>query len=204
MKSYLLRNSGWFIIVLLIGCSEGSKKRCSMDNSLANTSYVTTSSILNTLSSKYTKGYVEFPFTLFENEKFKEVIDNPCNYRLSLISALKDKEKPRAFKLIALYCLQHLCIDDYLDVLNTVRDEFNKGNLDEKFLMSSVSQDGFSLEVSKSYFTKELQSFFKEVLPTLKIADSRIYLVDIMSGKNWTEQRKYLRQNSDSMPWLCN
>src|ERR1700722_9780214 len=191
MKVYLFIISIFLITFFPIACSDRTNRRCSIDRQ-QNVSYMETSKILDTLSSKYPEGVIEFPFTLFENRKFSEIINDPCAYKSSLISALKDKDKPRAYKIIALYCLQHLCIDDYLEVLNVVFDGYNKKNFDEAFLMSSLSQDGFSLEVSKSYSMDELQSLLKAVVPTLKNEDHRSYLLEVISGKNWVDRRNYI------------
>jgi len=202
MKTYLAISIS-LLIFLCFGCFNGKKKKCSANNIQSMISYEITSKVLDTISSRYKEGYIEFPFTLHEDRKFEDIINNPCEYKTSLLAAIKDDNKGNVYKLVALYGLQHLCIDDYIEVLNTVFVEFKQKKVDESFLMSSIDQDEFSLEVCKNYRNGNLQQTLENILPALTKETNRKLVKDMISGDIWNKLHEYFRDSGEHAPWTC-
>jgi hypothetical protein len=191
------------IFLLCVGCHNGRKKRCSDTMVQSNKSYMQVSAELNKISSRYKEGYIEFPFTLEDDVLFNNILDSPCEYKPFLITALKDSSKGKVYKLIALYELQHLCIDDYLEILKIVFAAYRNKSVDEAFLMAAIDQEGFSLEVCKNYSNEQLRQLLQTILPTIETQNNKNYLNDIISGNNWKGRKEGLRGSGERTPWVC-
>lgn len=156
------------------------------------------------LASAYSGDDIEFPINLIEQQSFREWINSPCKYKGQLASVLVDSSLIRPAKLIALYSLQRLCIDDYINILEILLKEFEKGSIDEAFFFNAVTQRGFSLEVSRNQSDEKLKSILNRSLMLVKNESRREFIQTLIDEKiDWKSVLDTYQDMGEKAPWVC-
>ena len=193
-----------FLIILAFRCTS-NRTTCSDSQIKDFPSYKEVSKMLLSLVHEYKGREPDFPQNLPEFEPFKTIFENPCIYKKCLLEAIKDPNQNRLYKYFALHCLFRLCIEDYVEVIATVFNEYKKGILDDGFLELSIHQNLISIEVYRNYNHKKL----KKILTKIKIYKEKIgkntnHIDKVISGKQWKEQVYfYYDTGHDKLPWHC-
>jgi hypothetical protein len=148
----------------------------------------------------YRKG-IEFPKALPGDSIFQNISQNICLHKAGLIQVLQDSARSYPEKEIALYALHHLCIEDYVDILQITFEEYKVGKLDEKFLQDAIISHRFiSIEVIKNYNHKKLVKVLTEIKGLLlknKLINEIID--DILSGERWLS----IWHHYNDLGWYC-
>ncbi len=145
---------------------------------------------------------VEFPFTLYSMEMFKRMSDNVEIYQPFLIQIIIDNKTSHLDKSVALYALQHQCVDKYILVLEQVFEAYQKGKIDDSLLELAINQGGLSIEIIKNYENPALIKLLKKIAKTGKCKDE---IEDILSGQRWKNALEYYGNwnSGEPMPWHC-
>ncbi|WP_158563315.1 hypothetical protein [Chitinophaga silvatica] len=115
---------------------------------------------------------------------------------------LNDDNLDRIHKMVVLYSLQHLCIDDYIPVLTAVYTLYKNKKVDEEFMFTAIVQH-LSIEVIKNYNNVHVQKVLNNVLPLLKEKAKQDNIKEILSGSIWKNLKTYYRESGVPMPWTC-
>ncbi|MDO1450467.1 hypothetical protein Q0590_29600 [Rhodocytophaga aerolata] len=195
------------IIFLLLIYSWGCKNKrdicASIDDPV--TSYQDVVNIVHAISTKYNDTPIEFPINLREDSRFENLLINPCTYKPHLLKIIKDDKSSFNEKSIAFYALQHLCIDDYVDVIDVVFTQYQNKKVNDYFLHLSIYQGQFSIEVIKNYDHKKLT----QKLENIKTDQQRMgkdvtYINDLLSGKIWKDLNTFYNHSGEQIPFSCN
>ncbi|RFS20011.1 hypothetical protein DVR12_20005 [Chitinophaga silvatica] len=199
MKKY----SAIFCVFLFVACTnQKPPKKCTDFPAIQPKSYAEVYSSIDSLTKGNIQAYLELSFTLSGNPGFRTMLNNPCIYKQGLITLLKDTCVSDTHRVFALYSLQHLCIDEYIEVLTTVQSLYENKKVDEEFMMKAIGQ-GFSLEVCKNYKNIHVQEILKSVMQTFKNKNRKNWINKILTGNSWKYSRSYYRESGEPMPWTC-
>lgn len=196
------------LIFVLQSCSK-MKCPCIEHNCSDNIRPISYNEVLHIVSKisndyKFNGNDIELSFTLMGKENFKYLIDKPCIYKESLLKILQDQSVQHRDKLVALFGLQHICIKNYIKVIQVIFQEYKKGQLNKEFLKLSILQE-FSLEVSRNYGYKPLIVLLKDIKLFLKDqGQDAEYIDEILSGNSWNSLIEYYRDSGEGYNiWFC-
>lgn len=202
IKNIFYRGIVIFLLIYIVGCKNKHTMCASTDQT---TSYQDVFNTVHAISSKYNDGPIEFPINLIEDSRFENFSTSPCKFKTHLLSIIADDRASSNEKFIALFALQHLCIEDYIKVIEVVFSEYQDKKLDDYFLHVAIFQGQFSLEVIKKYDHKTLI----QKLEIIKAEQQRMgkdisNLNELLSGHIWRGLDDFYIDSGEQRPFSCN
>ena len=154
-----------------------------------------------------TTGKKRFVDPIEENEVFYEIVMKTAPtlytqtelYKVELINLFVDADikKYRSAKYNILRLLDNLCIEDYVDVIDSVYAFHKRNQVSFEILDMAIGQDfNMSNQVAKKYKNEKLQILLTEILNDIKSGKLKVRtppygfqetIENILSGKEWIE-----------------
>ncbi len=154
-----------------------------------------------------TTGKKRFVDPIEENEVFYEIVMKTAPtlytqtelYKLELINLFVDADikKHKSAKYNILRLLDNLCIEDYVDVIDSVYVFYKRNQVSFEILDMTIGQDfNMSNQVAKKYKNEKLQILLTEILNDIKSGKLKVItppygfretIEKILSGKEWQE-----------------
>jgi hypothetical protein len=158
--------------------------------------------IVDSISIEYSNNpEIEFSFTLYQRKQFITLLKHVCQYKTELLYiVLNDSSNIK--KEVALYALQHLCIEEYLEILNVLYKNYLKKNISYELFDKSITTT-LSDEVCKNYDNPRLQELFNQILLDSSFTEGdKKYIRNLKSGKVWDGISWDYYFNDRKVPWL--
>lgn len=139
-------------------------------------------SIQNSLNQNY--NHVEFPINLYEKLPFNLIVKNICSNKGQLIQIILN-DTSTIKKEISLLAIQHLCINDYLPLVEKLYANYKQGKLAKTYFLYSM-YTRLSNVLARDYENENLRKFIDKLLIDKNFTKiEKDYFRKIKSGEIW-------------------
>ena len=128
-----------------------------------------------------------------------ELYTDTRKYKIGLLNILKDRKikKDGNTNLDVFRILDNLCIDDYVDVIDSVYSFYKQKQVTFDDLDYAIAQDfNMSIQVAKKYKNEKLQQLLSQILQDIKTGNLLVVttpygfqeeIENLLSGKSWED-----------------
>jgi hypothetical protein len=192
----------FFIISILLSSCYNSQRQCIDCTQTPLKESIHIIQLIDTISATYsTENTIEISCTVYERKEFMTLIKYACQYKTELLNIVVNNHL-NIKKEIALYALEHICIEDYITVIEELYKNYLTKNISPELFDKSITTT-LSHEVSKNYDNPRLQELFNQILLDSSFTEGdKNYIRNLKSGKVWDGISWDYYFNDRKVPWL--